>query len=348
VAAGLTATGAGGTIAVTETNLLLGSDAADLLRGGDGIDTFTGNCGNDTIEGGNDVVADVLTGGLGDDVYVYSGTADYGGAAVVDNITEGLGGGTDTIRFDGAVTTTAAIDANIESYTATAVDGVISITLAAADFTSGLRSVDLSGDTSALGANVINAAAVVAGVSGTGLSLSGSAGVDTITSHGSAGGRATIDGNGGIDVLTAGAGIDTVVLNAGDTGIPNAAALESLTGYTTAVDFIDYGATAITLVAEGVLAPGQATISATGLATFNAADNTTALQLIAVEAAMTAATAVAGEAAVFVSADTPANSILFISDGVAGLTANDVAVEIVGIAAAAGLTVVGGDIATLA
>jgi Ca2+-binding RTX toxin-like protein len=352
VAAGLTATGAGGTIAVTETNLLLGSDAADLLRGGDGIDTITGNGGNDTIEGGADTAVDVLTGGLGDDVYVYSGTADLVAAnAVIDTITETLGGGTDAIRLDGATTLVAADNldraSNIESITASATDGVLSLQLHADAFADGFRTVDLSGDTNALGANVIDIAAVT-GIGATGMTLTGSAGVDTITS--AAASAVTIQGGGGADVITLGAAgtAERVIVTAGDTGVPTATNFEQITTWTTAEDIIDYGDTLLTLVAEGsAAAAGQAQIAATGLVTFNAADTTIAQQIAAVEAGMTAATAVAGETAVFAVAGTPADSFIFISDGVAGVGENDVLIRIVGDAAGA-LTITGGDITAMA
>jgi hypothetical protein len=294
----------------------------------------------------------VLTGGLGDDVYVYSGTADLVAAnAVIDTITETLGGGTDAIRLDGATTLVAADNldraSNIESITASATDGVLSLQLHADAFADGFRTVDLSGDTNALGANVIDIAAVT-GIGATGMTLTGSAGVDTITS--AAASAVTIQGGGGADVITLGAAgtAERVIVTAGDTGVPTATNFEQITTWTTAEDIIDYGATLLTLVAEGsAAAAGQAAIAANGTVTFNAADTTIAQQIAAVEAGMTAATAVAGETAVFAVAGVAADSFIFISDGVAGVGENDVLIRIVGDAAGA-LTITGGDITAMA
>ena len=60
---------------------------------------------------------------------------------------------------------------------------------------------------------------------------------------------------------------------------------------------------------------------------------------------MTAATAVAGEAAVFVVGS---DSYIFVSDGVAGLGANDQLIKLTGIVAATGITLTAGDITAVA
>jgi hypothetical protein len=56
---------------------------------------------------------------------------------------------------------------------------------------------------------------------------------------------------------------------------------------------------------------------------------------------MTTATAVAGESGVWSDGT---NSYTFISDGVAGVGANDVLIQLVGVNVVTGLTVAGGDI----
>ena len=62
---------------------------------------------------------------------------------------------------------------------------------------------------------------------------------------------------------------------------------------------------------------------------------------------MTAATAVAGETAIFDDVGTAGNSYIFISDGVAGVGANDILISIVGDLEGA-ITLTGGDITAIA
>jgi Ca2+-binding RTX toxin-like protein len=67
---------------------LTGTAGKDKLTGGEGNDTLTGLADNDTLAGG--LGADQLIGGAGDDLYQLLDD--------VDQITEGLGEGTDTVR----------------------------------------------------------------------------------------------------------------------------------------------------------------------------------------------------------------------------------------------------------
>jgi Ca2+-binding RTX toxin-like protein len=86
-------------------NLLIGNTAGNLLNGGSGNDTLEGRGGADTLIGalGNDSLlggegadslngnggADTMVGGAGDDSYVLDEAGDV--------VTEGVGGGTDTV-----------------------------------------------------------------------------------------------------------------------------------------------------------------------------------------------------------------------------------------------------------
>jgi hypothetical protein len=155
-----------------------------------------------------------------------------------------------------------------------------------------------------------------------------------------------ITGGAGADILTGGAGGDTFTFAAGASGIPSTTGnFDTIIGYETGSDVID-GPGALTLVAEGTLGAAQAAISATGLASFNVADNTLALRIVAVEAGMTAATAVANETAVF---NFGGDAYVFISDGTAGVGANDVLIKLTGISVSTGMTVSGGgDITAIA
>ncbi len=83
---------------------LVGTDLNDRLFGLAGNDTLAGNAGNDTLDGG--AGADSMTGGFGDDLYVVDSTSD--------SVTEGAGGGLDTIQTTVTLLTLAA---NVENLT---------------------------------------------------------------------------------------------------------------------------------------------------------------------------------------------------------------------------------------
>ena len=78
---------------------LNGSAQADTIYAAGGADIVYGYGGNDTISGGaGDDTS--LQGGLGDDTYVFAADSD------VDNITENLSEGTDTVFFAGGISST--------------------------------------------------------------------------------------------------------------------------------------------------------------------------------------------------------------------------------------------------
>jgi hypothetical protein len=186
--------------------------------------------------------------------------------------------------------------------------------------------------------------------SGAADALLGSAGVDRIIGLA---GADTITGGTGADVMTGGTGADTFVFAAGASGLPSATNFDTITDFASASDVIDYAA-ALTITAGVVgFAAGVASISAGGVAAFNAGDNTTALRLIAAEAGINSnGAATAGQAVVFQGAGADAaNAYIFVSDGVDGIGANDVLIQLVGVntalAAFDTLTIVAGN-ATLA
>jgi len=206
---------------------ITGTGAVDRINGGSGADVITGGVG-----------ADQLTGGSGNDVYRFTATADlFTGQAIVDTITEAASGGTDEIRIannGGATFTIANNDdaaaklVNIEKITAEPTDQIITIT-AKADLDSdaaALRTIDLSGDTTATANNVVDLALV----SGT-YTVIGSTGVDTIT------------GSVGVDNLSGGPGTDSVVVKANGTGGAAALYLGGASIVTSDMDIITVGAT---------------------------------------------------------------------------------------------------------
>jgi hypothetical protein len=283
-------------------------------------DIVTGSSKNDTIVASTG--GDIMDGGAGTD------TLDLSGLDNVANV-EGTSTGTTTgvvLNLGATAVTNTAILTATGDYTADSVTTVSGGTLAY------LFNASASTNSAVTG-TVSNIESVIGSDLG-----------DYIVAHS---GGTTIDGGTGVDYLVGGVGVDTFVYAAGDTG-QTAATADVIKGYATTSDIIDVTGVTLSLVAEGVATgAGQAAIAADGTVTFHADDDTFAEQIIAVEAGMTAATAVAGETAIFADAADAANSYIFISDGVAGVGANDILIQIVGDAAGA-LTIASGNITAIA
>ncbi len=155
--------------------------------------------------------------------------------------------------------------------------------------------------------------------------------------------------NGGYYIL--GAGADRVIFstslggsapgnNAGDvTGVLRIA------DYLSGTDIIDLNGVNLSIVAEGSIAnAGTASISSSGLASFNGGDTTNYQKLVAVENAMTANTANVGETAFWSDG---VDTYVFISDGAQGLTSNDHLIKLVGLINPTSMTITGGDITAI-
>ena len=144
--------------------------------------------------------------------------------------------------------------------------------------------------------------------------------------------------------MTGAGGVDTFNFTNAATGAPSVTNFDTITDYATGTDILN-GPGTLALVAEGTQGVAQAIISATGLATFDVADDTLAERIVATEAAMSAGTDVANETAVF---SFGADSYVFIADGTAGVGATDVLIKITGVVVATGLAVTGGDVTSIA
>jgi hypothetical protein len=296
--------------------------AGMTINGLAGDDVITGTSGADTIDGGaND---DTIAGGDGNDQFTISAGDDAITDLTTGDIVDVAAGA--TVSATGVTAFVATIDTqNLGS--------------AAADFAI---------VAAAAGSTVDMDLATVTTANADGFTLTGGIGVDTFTGSD---GDDTIAGGASGDSLTGGAGVDTFVFATGGSG-QTAATADVIADFTSGTDIIDYTAAdgtavALTLVAEGTPGVGQAAIAADGTVTFDAADDTLTEQIIAVEAGMTAATAVAGETAIFADPASAANSYIFVSDGTAGVDANDLLIHIVGDAAGA-ITLAGGNITDIA
>jgi Ca2+-binding RTX toxin-like protein len=329
---GSTAGASSSTITLTGVTNAVGM----TIIGTGGIDTVIGGAGNDTITGGAGV--DVLNGGAGNDTYVYATSAEFvTGTAVVDSIAD-ASGTADRALITGAIsiasTQSLAGAGGVEGLVAAAnaVDTLAHSIVIDTDTTLGsIRTIDLSGSSKTASSSTITLTGVTSAVSttiiGTGGidTIVGGAGVDTITGGA---GNDTITGGAGADIMTGGIGNDTFAFAAGSSGgAPSASVFDTITDFA-AGDIIDY-ASAVTIVTNSATAAvGVANITAGGLATFAAADDTLAEMITAVEGGIQTGTATAGQAAMFKFGS---DSYVFISDGVDGVGTNDVLIKLTGV-----------------
>lgn len=206
-------------------------------------------------------------------------------------------------------------------------------------------SVDLSASTGTVTFNATAATTNGLSVKGSATkanTLTGSAQADNLT-----GGSAndTFTGLAGADIMTGNGGADTFAFTTASTGTPSATNFDTITDFSKvagAATFDTISATNLILGTQtAAAASGVATISAGGVATFNAADNTLALHIAAVAAAQQAT---AGATTIWQEG---ADSYLYISDGTLAVAATDVLIKLTGLTAGA-LTISGNAITAIA
>jgi Ca2+-binding RTX toxin-like protein len=343
----------GGNDVFTQGNALIDSEIS--------LDGLTlGNDGNDTFNGGgvgNLFLTSDLRGMAGNDTInnLALSSSTVNGNAGTDTIT--IVASTNSSVFGGAgadaINTTAGAANSSSLMTINGNKGADVITLAASGFT-GTVFGGQDNDTITAAA-VTTAAGGALGITATGVTINGDIGADGLT--GSNGvdvitggtGADTITGGTGADTLTGGTQADTfrfVALSSGTT----AATADTITDYVTAVDIIDDTAVALTAGANAnaAVAGASASITATSLASFNVADNTTAERITAVAGGITlgATSNVNGASVIFQGGSN--ETFLFVSDGANGVTANDYLVQVTGATANTGITLGGGNIITIA
>jgi Ca2+-binding RTX toxin-like protein len=291
------------------------------------------------------------------------GTQAFGATAITElSVTMG---GTSNYVFNAAASGDLTNGAGTSFLTTTAGAGTIDLAAATKGTlnfgaTSGTVTIDLSDVDSGVATTASSGAWALTG--GTGAdNITGGSGNDTIT--GNAGSDALVGGGGndsitagdgtdtltggtGADTMTGGTGADTFVFAVGASGTPSDTVFDTITDYTNNLDVIDFGATAIVQFATATTAAsGTAGVTSTGIVSFNAADSTLALRVTAVASAL--AGAAAGNALIF---GFGSDSYIYITDGTAGVGANDVLIRLTGVANSTStdtLTIVGGDITGL-
>jgi S-layer protein len=348
---GSTNTFAGGALVAAvsgNTANVTGGAGADTITTGANADTVNGGAGDDIITGG--LGADVINGGLGSDTYrVAVGVAAVTAVSEVQVITPTAG---TTAVSNGATTLVAVVGGKTVSIPIAANAAVADITpliAAALNAASGGAFVAVSSST----AVTITHAASLGNIAPIQLKLGLDGTLTTVgalvTDTGSvldAGGTAGDNKETLYSISTTTQGVAAVDRTASDS---TQAAPDILT-YVSGADIIDIVAGDIVInggVAAGTTAAaaGNAAISAAGLATFEASDNTLALKLTAVAADLDG-TAAVREAAVFVH---DGQGYMFISDGVAGLTTSDAVIVLTGITTiATGMTLTGGNVTAIA
>lgn len=342
----------------------LGGD--DRIYGRSGVDNLTGGAGNDTLVGG--AGSDILDGGANTDTAVYAGSlindgyglSLSGSDLIVDGTGNGFGEGVDklisieNITFaDGTFKLVLGTTGDDDPLSADASIASLVLGFGGDDVISSGAGDDIlvGGDNTAVG-DTLSFANQTLGVTvnmdigdglgkatGTGIgtdyfgefeNVVGGSGADTITGDGN---DNTLAGGAGADVLTGDAGTDSFYFTAGDSG-QTVGTIDKIADY-------DGSGDSDIIVFDGTLVIGgdstaatatEAQINATtGVATFFAGSGTTltdALQDIATR--FNTAGNTAGDFALFQVGGT-GNYHLFISDGVAGVTANDVVVELSGV-----------------
>jgi len=266
---------------------------------------LTGNTANNTLTG--NAANNILDGGTGTDTLIGgAGNDTYVVDSTTDTITELTDGGTDLVQS--SVTFSLAAIANVENLTLTGTSAI--------NGTGNTLANTLTGNT---GAN----------------SLSGGDGNDKII------------GGKGADSLTGGTGSDTFSFSAGDSGQTSNYDLiiDFAKGAVGTGDLIDYSSNLTIGGSAATATSTQAAINMTSAnATFASGSGTTLTDALGdISAKFTAATNSQGEFALF-QVNRTGDYYVFISDGTAGVTANDVVIDLVGITTISQIDLTGGNL----
>jgi Ca2+-binding RTX toxin-like protein len=357
------------------TNTLFGDAGADNLQGGRGKDTLYGGNENDILTGG--LGTDDIFGGAGTDVLVFINSR----SGVTVNLLTGAGFGGEA-EGDSYFEVENILGSNLVDVLTARSAGSNMVGYGGNDILNG----DAGGDllTGGLGADTINGFGgndrvyyngsssfvtvnlttnVNTGGEAQGDLLSNveeiyaSAFNDTLTGDAKVNllfgqvGNDRLDGQAGADILYGGVGSDSFVFAFGQSGT-TAATADQIADYAKGAvavgDKIDI-AQALTIggVATAATAALASINATTGVATFAAGSGTTLADALAdIATSMTTGTNTAGEF-VFFKVNNTGNFYQFISDGVAGVGANDVLVQFTGITTINTINLTSGDLTIL-
>ena len=199
----------------------------------------------------------------------------------------------------------------------------------------------------AAGNATTSATKVIIGTTGND-TINGTAGNDLIFGFG---GTDTLAGGAGADTLVGGAGTNTFKFVLGENGTPSATAnFDTIANYRTGTSTISFGSGGVLSLGSqvGGAGAGVATVSGSGVLSFNGADTTLAQHLSAAEAALHTGVGTPTSGATVIWQE-GADAYLFVSDAVAGVGAGDSLVKLTGVTVGVGgLTIVGGYLTAIA
>jgi Ca2+-binding RTX toxin-like protein len=150
----------------------------------------------------------------------------------------------------------------------------------------------------------------------------GGAAADSITGGD---GADIINGGAGADTLTGDGAADTFVFTKTSTAAPSATVFDTIVGFATASDKIDYAVDMTIVTNTTTAAAGTGATSSAGITTFHSDDDTLAERIIAAEASIATGSAADGQVTAFMVAS---DAYIFISDGTDGVDANDTLIKL--------------------
>jgi hypothetical protein len=296
-------------LALGATFTLTGSAIADNVNfdTNTAANTFSTGAGSDTISAGSG--ADIINGGADNDV-IYADNAGNNRVETV-TITYLTATSNDVLTVNG-VGVTFATGADLAAAKAAMI--------AAINAEAALKNVVVASANATAG--VVDITYLVDGINTASVDTTSANNTNTVAEV-----TAGVAGATANNVLTGGTGTDTFVFGAAST-TPSDSIFNTITDFATASDIIDYAPKALTIVTNTTAVSGTAAISSAGIATFNAADSTLALRIVATEKAIQAGTATAGQAAAF---QYGSDAYVFISEGTDNVGAGDQLIKLTGV-----------------
>jgi Ca2+-binding RTX toxin-like protein len=329
--------------------------SATTVVGGAGDDTIVGFAGADSLDGGGGSLNTLVLNATSTDLNRASDLqlenidvidASTSSSGVLLNLSSQLGEAFDIAgsSFADTIMGSNVSDAFMGFAGADSLDGgdgttdTLRLTATSAD-------LNAATDSRLVNIEVIDASASTSGVlininsQSDSFQIAGGSSADSIVGGS---GADSLSGGAGADSLTGGAGADSFIFANTSTGLPASTNFDTISDWS-AGDVIDFASgLSLRAATTATAVTGTASISATGLASFAAADDSLSEQIAAAANALISSGAVAAGSSV--TWQLGSDSYLFISDGNTAVSATDVLVKI-NSTSTTGLTIsAGGDI----